>query len=180
MLTSKTCIPGCLELQPRVHADERGMFVKTFHKQEFAALGLETAFEEQYYTLSVKRVLRGMHFQVPPADHVKVVHCVRGAVMDVVVDLRTGSPTFGKYFATVLDDQTGKGLYIPRGLAHGFCVLSDQALMLYNTSSAYAPRQDKGIRWDSLDIPWPEKDPILSKRDRQFPAFGEFTSPFRY
>lgn len=173
-------IYGCIELQPKVIRDERGVFVKTFHKDHFAEMGLQTMWAEEYYSISRKGVLRGLHFQLPPHDHEKLVYCVAGEVMDVVVDLRNGSPTYGQYARFALDSETAKMVYIPRGLAHGFYTLSDSAMMMYKVSSVYAPDHDAGIFWNSVDVPWPDTHPILSQRDREFPPFSSFVSPFLF
>ncbi len=173
-------IAGCYEIQPRVMQDTRGQFVKIFHKPSFAAQGLTTDFTEEYYSHSHKGVIRGMHFQVPPYDHVKIVYCVHGQVFDVVVDLRIGSPTYGQSASVVLDADKGNYLYIPKGLAHGFCALSEMATLVYKVSTVYEPGSDSGIAWDSLGIEWPTDRPILSERDRSFVALARFQSPFVY
>lgn len=171
---------GCFELQPKVLADARGKFVKVFHEQAFAALGLQTDFAEEYYSVSYKNVIRGMHFQVLPMDHVKLVYCVEGDVLDVVLDLRTGSPTYGQYALFELSAAKASSIYIPKGMAHGFCVRSEQAIMVYKVSTVYSPAQDTGILWSSAGIPWPTTDAILSARDQSFTTFAQFESPFRY
>lgn len=173
-------ISGCFELQPRVIEDARGRFVKVFHEQAFKTQGLETNFAEEYYSVSHKNVVRGLHFQRPPMDHVKMVYCVAGEVMDVVVDLRVGSPTYGQCELFELSAAKANSVYIPKGMAHGFCVLSQQAIMVYKVSSIYSPEHDAGILWSSADIPWPTTDAILSVRDESFPKLDQFESPFRY
>nr|MDA8101138.1 dTDP-4-dehydrorhamnose 3,5-epimerase [Nitrospiraceae bacterium] len=173
-------IPGCLELTPRVMLDERGSFVKTFHQGMFSDQGLETRFAEEYYSRSRRGVLRGLHFQMPPHDHIKMVYCVSGSVLDVVVDLRKGSPAYGRHVQIELTADKANMLYIPRGLAHGFFVTGDHAIMLYNVTTVYAPEHDSGIRWDSAGIPWPSTTPIISKRDGAFPSLADFTSPFTF
>lgn len=174
----ETTIPGCFELRPRVAADARGSFVKTFHRDTFAGLGLCTDWAEQFYSMSRRNVLRGLHFQLPPHDHAKLVYCPEGEVLDVGVDLRTGSPSYGQHIAIHLSSEAGNMLYLPAGLAHGFVALSEQALMVYNVSSVYAPAHDTGIRWDSCGIDWPVADPLVSDRDQQFPTLADFASPF--
>lgn len=173
-------IPGCHEIQPRVAQDVRGRFVKVFHRGEFERLGFETVFAEEYYSLSKRNVIRGMHFQIPPADHVKVVYCVQGEVFDVVLDLRVGSPTYGQVDRFTLSADRGNYLYIPRGLAHGFCALSDIATLVYKVSTVYAPDQDCGIHWASIGVDWPTQSPIVSERDCAFPSLADFSSPFRH
>jgi dTDP-4-dehydrorhamnose 3,5-epimerase len=170
----------CFELQPKAFDDARGRFVKVFHEQAFSAQGLETNFVEEYYSVSHQNVVRGMHFQLPPMDHVKMVYCVQGEVMDAVVDLRVGSPTYGQHALFELSAEKANSIYIPKGMAHGFCVISEQATMVYKVSSVYSPEHDAGILWNSTSIPWPANEVILSARDQSFPAFDKFVSPFRY
>jgi dTDP-4-dehydrorhamnose 3,5-epimerase len=176
----KTAIPGCFELQLSAHHDHRGSFVKSFHEEHFQALGLETHFPEEFYSRSVAGVLRGLHFVAPPNDQVKLVTCVRGCVLDAVLDLRRGSPTFGKHLMTELTPEGGNMLYISRGIAHGFYVPCGEAILLYRVSTMYSAEHDKGIRWDSAGIPWPTTTPILSARDAALPALADFDSPFDY
>jgi len=173
-----TPLPGVVEVRSRVFDDDRGTFVKTFHRDLFAARGLRTDFAEEYYTVSHVRVLRGLHFQVPPHDHAKLVYCAAGRVLDVALDLRVGSPAFGRHVRAELSAADGNALYLPPGLAHGFYVLEAPALMVYNQTSVYAREHDAGVRWDSAGIPWPDADPILSDRDRSFPALADFRTPF--
>ena len=174
-----TELAGCYELQPLVRRDSRGAFTKIFNQGIFKELGLATDFKEEYYSSSVKGVLRGLHFQIPPADHVKVVTCVSGQVLDVAVDIRKGSPTYGKFHLCKLNGERGNMLYLPQGFAHGFYTLSSQALLLYMVTSEYAPNCDGGIRWDSVGIPWPEdEERILSERDKVFPLLKDFETPF--
>lgn len=180
MEIKKTKISGCYEIIPKVLKDERGYFVKTFHQDIFRESELETHFAEEYYSLSHKGVLRGLHFQLPLADHVKMVYCVAGRVIDAVVDLRVGSSTYGQYEIFEMSSERANMVYIPRGLAHGFYVLSDNALMLYKVTSIYSPEHDAGILWNSAGIQWPDINPIISKRDSDFPSLSNFISPFSY
>jgi dTDP-4-dehydrorhamnose 3,5-epimerase len=173
-------LADCFELQPKAFDDARGRFVKVFHEQAFAAQGLESHFAEEYYSVSHKNVIRGMHFQLPPMDHVKMVYCVQGEVMDVVVDLRVGSPTYGQHAVFELSAAKANSIYIPKGMAHGFCARSEQAIMVYKVSTVYSPEHDAGILWNSVGIPWPTTDAILSARDQGFPTLEQFESPFRY
>lgn len=171
-------ITGCYELQPNILWDDRGRFVKVFHQGVFAKHGLETCFAEEYYSVSQRGVLRGMHFQTPPMDHTKMVYCIAGAVLDVVVDLRLGSPTYGEFVQFDLNAEKGNIVYIPPGLAHGFYALSDSATLIYKVTTVYSPEHDSGILWDSAGIPWPDSAPILSTRDKGFPALKNFVTPF--
>ncbi len=175
-----TAIQGCYEIQPRVIDDLRGRFVKVFHKAAFAERQLETDFVEEYYSHSRKGVIRGLHFQTPPYDHVKMVYCVCGEVFDVVLDLRVGSPTYGKAASFCLSAEKGNYLYIPKGLAHGFCVTSELATLTYKVSTVYVPENDAGLLWSSVDIEWPADAPIVSNRDKTFSTLADFESPFRY
>jgi len=174
-----TKIPGCFELLPRVHKDIRGRFVKVFQKDFFKQNGLETCFSEEYYSFSHQGVIRGMHFQLPPCDHVKLVYCVSGEVLDVVFDLRKESPTYGHFEVIKVNASMANCVYIPKGLAHGFYT-SSQAIMVYNVSTVYSPHYDAGILWNSFGMVWPIADPIISARDQSFPAFDVFDSPFSY
>jgi len=175
-----TIIPGCFEIQPVVLADDRGRFVKVFHAEAFADLGLRTDFVEEYYSVSRHGVIRGLHFQSPPMDHDKVVFCVAGRVQDAVLDLRRGSPGFGHFHLLELTADRANMLYIPRGVAHGFCTLSDHATLVYKVSSLYSPMHDEGIRWDSAGIPWAVSKPVLSDRDLSHPPFECYRTPFAY
>jgi dTDP-4-dehydrorhamnose 3,5-epimerase len=175
----ETSIQGCFEITPNVFRDERGSFVKTFHHEMFRAHGLETDWREEYYSVSRKGVLRGMHFQLPPHDHAKLVYCPDGTVLDAVVDLRGDSATYGRHVLTELNSEKANMLYITKGLAHGFYVMSESATMMYKVSTVYAPDHDAGILWNSLGIAWPDVAPVMSERDRAFPEFAELTTnPF--
>lgn len=169
---------GTFVIEPRTLRDERGSFVKTFHKGDFANLGWSGSWAEEFYSVSSKNVVRGMHFQTPPHAHDKLVYCVAGSVLDVLLDLRTQSATFGQYFSIELDSSKPRLLLIPAGIAHGFLSLKEESLMVYKTTAVYAQENDAGIRWDSFDFNWPITSPIISARDRAFPRLGEFTSPF--
>lgn len=173
-------IPGLCEIQSRILADSRGRFVKTLHRDQFADLGLRSDFAEEYYSRSGPRVLRGLHFQVPPAEHIKLVYCIQGEVWDVVLDLRKGSPTYLQHAVFELSAEQGNMVYIPAGCAHGFCVPRGEAVLVYKVTSVYSPQHDQGILWNSADIPWPLTNPLVSERDSLFPALAEFDSPFKY
>lgn len=173
-------LPGCYELLPEARKDSRGVFIKTFHQDVFSEHQLVTRFAEEYYSVSHKGVLRGMHFQTPPYDHIKIVYCVYGEVFDVLVDLRNGSPTYGQFEIFQLNSKEGNMLYIPSGLAHGFYVTSEQAVLMYKVTTIYKPDHDSGILWNSIGIPWPDDCPFVSERDRGFLGLDEFKSPFRY
>ncbi len=172
--------PGCLRLFPKRVRDERGEFIKTFVHEEYESMGLPTRFAEEYYSRSVKGVLRGLHFQAPPHQYSKLVSCMHGAIRDVIVDLRVGSPRFRMAEIIELDAEDRSVLFLPPGIAHGFLVLSDSALLAYKTTAAYAATYDTGIRWNSIGVEWGIQWPILSERDASLPTLQEFESPFVY
>ncbi len=173
-----TAITGCFQIIPDIRRDDRGSFVKVFHEDVFGQYGLATEYAEEYYSASHRNVLRGLHFQTPPYDHAKLVYCVQGSVVDVALDLRRGSPTFGQHLKLELSAENGHMLYLPRGFAHGYCTTKESALMVYKVTTTYAPSHDAGLAWDSANIDWPIKDPIMSARDRQFEALADFDTPF--
>ena len=173
-------IPGLLRLHPVVHFDDRGAFVKMYHEDWFADIGIPTVWPERFYSRSHCGVIRGLHFQNPPAEHEKLVYCAHGAVLDVVVDLRVGSPTYGEFELFHLDDESWNMVFAPKGMAHGFASLSDETVMAYATSTVHDPTRDTGIRWDSVSIPWPFEKPIVSSRDAALPAFADYVSVFSY
>ncbi|HZG86173.1 dTDP-4-dehydrorhamnose 3,5-epimerase [Paenibacillus sp.] len=176
----KTIFDGCYEMIPRVLSDQRGKFIKTFHSIAFSTLGLDFQSQEEYYSVSHKNVIRGLHFQIPPMDHKKIVYCVSGEVLDVVVDLRVGSPTYGQFQMFELNEAKANMIYIPSGLAHGFLTLSESAILLYKVTSVYSPEHDGGIHWNSIGIPWGVDRPIISDRDKSFPSLVDFESPFTF
>ena len=175
-----TQLPGCLEILPRKFQDERGSFVKTFHRDFFVEQGLVTNWQEEYYSVSNQNVMRGLHFQCPPDDHEKMVHCARGSALDVIVDLRRGSPTFGDHLAVELNAEDPRLIYIPKGMAHGFLALEDQTMMVYKVATIHSPESDQGVHWDSCGVSWPQPNPILSQRDQLLPSFSDFKSPFLF
>jgi dTDP-4-dehydrorhamnose 3,5-epimerase len=158
--------------------DNRGEFVKTIHAETFIKEGLEYAFTESFYSISKKNVLRGMHFQTPPQDHVKLVYVLSGKILDVVVDLRTEQPTFGKYFTVELSEENRKAIYIGKGFAHGFLAMEENSIVEYHTTTSQSKDCEGGILWDSFGFEWPVVNPILSDRDKVFPAFAAYKSPF--
>lgn len=173
-------LDGCFIINVPVFNDSRGKFVKIFDSSQFEKATFETIFREQFYSISHHGVIRGLHFQSPPYDHVKVVHCIAGEILDVVVDLRLGSSTYGSFEQFSLSGDIPKLVYIPKGMAHGFCVLSESATVAYSQSTLHTKTHDHGIRWDSVGITWPIASPIVSVRDRSFPTIDEFRSPFMY
>ena len=175
----QTKVLGCYELRPSVVNDGRGFFAKIFHRPLWNELGLCTEFHEEYITHSHPGALRGIHFQVPPYQQDKVVLCLRGKAWDVGLDLRIDSPTYLEHAVVNLDSTTVNAMYLPAGVAHGFCATDEAALMYYKASSVYSPLHDQGIRWDSAHISWPVNDPIISERDRGLPRLDEFSTPFK-
>ena len=173
-------LPGCYVVQFPVFHDDRGHFVKTIQQSVFEAQGLEADFRECFYSTSNHRVLRGMHFQLPPSDHAKLVYCTAGAIYDVTLDLRLGSPTYGQHEIYELSSDASNAVYLPRGIAHGFFVRSAPAVMVYHVSTEHDPARDTGIHWDSFGAPWPSESPIVSKRDDSFVSLADFESPFEY
>lgn len=172
-------LAGCFELKPRIFQDARGLFIKPFAKSLFTELGLETDFVEDFYSVSKQSVARGLHFQVPPRDGAKLVTCLAGRIKDVVVDIRTGSPTYGEYVEFDLDAATANLVYVPRGFAHGFYVPAGEAIVYYKVTSEYDQAADAGILWDSAAVPRPN-DAIFSERDKSFPSLRQWQSPFKW
>lgn len=171
-------LTGCHRLQLPLHRDARGCFVKSFHAPSWAAQGLCTRFEEDFFSVSRRGVLRGFHVVTPPRAGVKLVYPVQGRVLDALLDLRRGSGTFGQVQAFELDAEHGDALYVAPGVAHAFLALSDMAVMGYKTEFAHDPATDHGVRWDSTPLAWPEPAPVLSPRDLALPALADFASPF--
>jgi dTDP-4-dehydrorhamnose 3,5-epimerase len=168
---------ACLINLPKF-TDDRGIFVKTFNDALFKQNGIQFELKESYYSFSKKNVIRGMHFQLPPHDHAKVVYCPQGAILDVIVDLRKDAATFGQFFAQVLSAENHLAYYIPKGFAHGFMTLTDDAMTYYLVSSGYHQQSDTGILWDSFGFDWQCAAPIISSRDQSFPSLAAFQSPF--
>lgn len=158
--------------------DSRGGFQKLFNYDFFQANGLETGFKEFYFSVSHKDVIRGMHFQLPPYDHAKLVYVSHGEIIDVVVDIRKQSATYGQCFSITLDDTLGRYLYIPRGFAHGFRSLQDGTIVNYAQTSCYSKEHDCGIAYDSIGFDWGIDNPIVSGRDLTFKRLEDFKSPF--
>jgi dTDP-4-dehydrorhamnose 3,5-epimerase len=173
-----SALEGCFEIIPPTYHDERGRLVKIFNSSTFDKFGIESNFVESFYTVSGSRVLRGMHFQLPPSDHAKLVYCISGAVMDVGVDLRKNSPTFGNYASFEINNKLSNAVYLPRGVAHGFYVREAPAIVVYAVTSHYDPERDSGISWNSFGMTWPDINPVISKRDAQLIPFNSFKSPF--
>ena len=179
-----TRLPGLVLLAPPIHGDARGFFLETYRADAWSAEGVPTGFVQDNHSRSRRGTLRGLHFQTRPGQ-AKLVRCARGRVLDVVVDLRRGSPTFGEWEGVELDDESGRQLFIPVGFGHGFCVLSETADFVYKCTSYYDPATEKGIRFDDPDVgvAWPDDLELLySERDREAPRLAEIADslPFRY
>ena len=172
-----TELDGVLILKPNVFEDARGSFVKTYHEELFASCGIRFAPKEEFFSVSRKNVVRGMHFQLPPTAHDKLVYCPAGRVLDVVLDLRSDGKR-GRFISRELSASNREMLFIPRGCAHGFVALEDDSMMVYQTSTVHSPAHDAGVVWNSFGFEWPVKNPILSERDQKFPALRDFKSPF--
>lgn len=174
----KTKLDSVYIVEPNVFPDERGELVKTFPKDTFIENKMDYAFVESYYSVSHKNVIRGMHFQVPPADHTKLVYVTNGAILDVILDIRAGSPTYGQHISVELSGKNHKMVYIPSGFAHGFLSLEDNSCVTYLQTSIHSPEHDQGIKADSFGMSWGVKNPTLSKRDQGFPSLAQFKTPF--
>lgn len=174
----ETAIPGVFEVELFHAGDARGMFVKPYHKATLEQHGLVSEFRESFYSTNQKGVIRGMHFQYPPHDHAKIVYCTAGRLIDVILDIRTDSPTYGKCATVELSGDNYKAVYMPSGVAHGFAVLEDHTCMVYLTETMHTPSADAGIHIASFDHKWPFEEPITSARDQEFPTLAEIKSPF--
>lgn len=171
---------GTYLVTPKVFSDHRGHFVKTFHAEAFAKLGFQFQLAEEFYSVSYKHVLRGMHLQLPPHDHAKIIYCIHGKVLDVLLDLRRSSSTYGQFTSAELSAENRYQYLIPKGVAHGFISLTDKSIILYNTSAVHSTIHDAGVRWDSFGFDWRlSAEPTISLRDVSLPALEDFRSPFR-
>jgi dTDP-4-dehydrorhamnose 3,5-epimerase len=173
-----TRIAGCSIVHLFHHEDARGEFVKVFAASAARAAGDDTTIAELFWSRSGRGVVRGLHFQVPPDDHTKLVTIVAGTAFDVVVDLRAGSPTYGEHVTVDLDAAEPAAVVVPVGCAHGFQATADGTVVVYATSTEHSPASDRGIRWDSAGIAWPLPASAVSERDSRFPALDEFATPF--
>jgi len=175
MKINTTSIEGLLILEPDVFRDERGFFLETFHEQKYEELGIESNFVQDNLSLSSKGILRGLHFQYRKPQ-AKLVQVLLGEVYDVAVDIRRGSPTFGKYFGIMLSQDNLYQMFIPEGFAHGYCVVSETALFAYKCSEFYSPAYEGGLLWSDPDIgiEWPISDPLLSQKDSRLPCLSAF------
>jgi dTDP-4-dehydrorhamnose 3,5-epimerase len=178
MKVTPTSLPGVVLLEPKVYGDERGFFLESFNQHAFdTAVGGTTKFVQDNHSRSARGVLRGLHYQMPPHAQGKLVRVVAGRVFDVAVDMRAGSPHFGRWFGAELSADNHRQLWLPPGFAHGFLVLSDSADFLYKTTDYYAPQAERSVRWDdpAIGIQWPTMDmpPTLSVKDRDAPCLAD-------
>lgn len=180
MEIAETTIKSVYIITPSVFTDERGKFVKTFNSENLEKVGIQMPVKEAFYSVSKKDVIRGMHFQTPPMDHAKLVSCPSGVILDVVVDIRKDSPTYGKFVSVELTPENGKAIYIPSGCAHGFLSLKENSVTAYLQSTVRSEKHEGGLRFDSFGMDWKVSSPITSARDLSFPTLADFVSTFPY
>jgi dTDP-4-dehydrorhamnose 3,5-epimerase len=176
----ETGFKGLFLLQPKVFKDPRGYFYESYNLHQFEKMGLKLNFIQDNQSLSGKGILRGMHFQNPPHAQGKLVRVVKGAVQDVVVDIRKGSETYGKHFSVILNEENFTMMYIPEGFAHGFATLEENTIFSYKCTDVYHPETEGGLMWndEAFNINWEIKDPILSEKDKIYQKFANFESNF--
>ena len=175
MNIKETNIPGVLILEPKVFTDDRGYFLETWNSMRYEQAGIPGPFVQDNISFSTKGILRGLHFQYPQSQG-KLIQVLLGEVMDIVVDIRVGSPTYGQWISEVLSESNHRQMYIPPGFAHGYCVTSEAAIFSYKCTDFYNPATEHGIIWNDPDIgiEWPVAEPILSKKDAVYPRLEEF------
>jgi dTDP-4-dehydrorhamnose 3,5-epimerase len=175
LIFKPTELPGAFVIEPQRHSDLRGHFARTYCEKEFADRGLESRVSQCSVSFNRRKgTLRGMHYQAAPFEEVKVVRCNCGSIYDVIIDLRSDSPAYQKWFAVQLDEENGKMLYIPRGFAHGFQTLANNTEVFYQMSQVFSPEHARGVRWNdpAFSIAWPEDERIILERDRNYPDFS--------
>lgn len=183
MHITETGLPGLRLLTPQAHRDERGFFVETYRESFFDSLARGQRFVQDNHARSEDAgVLRGLHFQLPPMTQAKLVWAVRGSIYDVAVDLRKGSPTFGRWFGCTLTADSFQRIYVPRGFAHGYMTLEPGTEVMYKVDAYYAPALEQGLAWNDPDIgvTWPDIAPILSAKDQKHGTFRDFRTPFSF
>lgn len=181
MKVTEAKLPGVLLIEPAVFGDHRGFFMESYNSQTFAKHGIHFNFIQDNHSLSAEAgVLRGLHYQLNPKAQTKLVRVVAGAIYDVVVDIRRGSPTFGQWQGFILSAANKRQLLVPQGFAHGFCTLVPQTEVLYKVDEYYSPEHDRGIAWNdpALGIDWPVASPILSEKDGRHPVLSEADNNF--
>jgi len=169
MQVLQTPLTGVFVIEPDVFSDRRGYFMETYHQRRYESIGITADFVQDNISFSIHGTLRGLHYQFPNSQ-AKLIQSVKGRIFDVAVDIRTGSPTFGKWAGNYLSDENRRQVYIDKGFAHGFCVLSESAVVFYKCSDFYAPESERGILWSDPDlgISWPIQNPILSNKDETY------------
>ena len=183
MFVERLKIREVVAIKPPRYEDERGFFSETYSRRALADAGIKTEFVQDNHSLSVPQgTLRGLHFQAPPAAQAKLVRVVRGMILDVAVDIRVGSPSFGQHVCCELSAREWNQIYIPEGFAHGFCTLEPDTEVIYKVSDYYAPELDRGLLWNdpALEIDWPISDPLLSEKDRSHPLLRDLPQYFTY
>ena len=175
-------IPDVILVEPKVFGDERGFFMETYKASEFKKNGIEYEFVQDNHSKSQKGVLRGLHYQLKPMEQGKLVRCIRGRIWDVAVDIRKGSPWYGKWVAVELSEENKLMLWVPSGFAHGFVALEDDTEVVYKVTKEYSPELDRGIIWNDTDIgvKWPIENPMLSEKDKNLPGLKEAENNFTY
>jgi len=181
----ETDIKDVCIIQPKRHGDARGFFSETFKQEALVEAGIDLKWVQDNHSFSSQRgVVRGLHFQAEPFGQAKLLRVTRGSILDVAVDIRVGSPTYGQHVAVELSAENWRQLLIPVGFAHGFCTLSEETEVIYKVTARYAPEAEGGLIWSDvgLGIDWPigDHEALLSERDKQWPAFADFTSPFQF
>ena len=177
----KLSIPEIILIEPKIYSDNRGFFFESFKESDFISNGI-TKFIQENFSHSIKGVIRGLHYQNNPKSQAKLVTVLNGEIFDVAVDIRKKSPTYGKWIHEILSKENHKSLYIPEGFAHGFCVLSDEADVVYKVSKEYSPKDEKGIIWNdpTIDIQWPINKPIISLKDSKLPLLEKSDNNFTF
>ena len=176
----KLDIPEVILIEPKIFHDERGFFSETYKESIFHKNGINVKFVQDNFSYSTKNVLRGLHFQKAPKAQAKLVMVIKGEVLDVAVDIREKSPTYGKWVGVILSENNHNSLYIPEGFAHGFCVLSEEADVFYKVTQEYSPKDERGIIWNDpeIDITWPIDKPILQEKDSVLPILKNADNDF--
>jgi dTDP-4-dehydrorhamnose 3,5-epimerase len=175
-------IPEVVLIQPKVFGDARGFFLEAFKLSDFRARGLELRVVQSNHSRSTRNVLRGLHYQLNPHAQGKLVRCLEGAILDVAVDVRQGSPSYGKWVGAELTSENQRLIYVPPGFAHGFCVTSEIAQIIYYCTEEYSPEHERGIIWNdpAIGIAWPVENPVLSDKDRIAPLLKDVENTFVY
>ncbi len=175
-------IPEVILVEPQVFPDERGFFMESFKESIFIENGINIKFVQDNHSHSIKGTLRGLHYQKNPSAQAKLVTALKGEIFDVAVDIRKGSPTYGKWVGEILSEKNHKLLYVPQGFAHGFCVLSEEADVTYKANNEYSPETDRGLLWNDpkVGVKWPIEKPITSKKDEQQPLLENIDNNFEY